>query len=124
MGNISIKLNLRQLKHVHKTMKGINGDVEVLIIPIKENNLFNGEKGIYLDVTAIEIKDRSKFSAEQKDTHLLKQNFSKEVYEAMIDEEKRALPILGNAIAWGSREAEPQNSNFAPINEDEDDLPF
>ena len=124
MGNISIKLNLRQLKHVQKTMKGINGDVEVLIIPIKENSIFNGEKGAYLDITAIEIKDRSKFGADQKDTHLLKQSFTKEVYDAMSDEEKKACPILGNAIVWGSRESEPQSSDFAPAEEEHDDLPF
>ena len=126
MGNISIKLNLQQLKHVRKTMKGVSGDVEVLIIPIAENKLFAGEKGVYLDATAIEIKDRSKFGPDQKDTHLIKQSFPKEVYDAMSQEQREAMPIIGNAVLWGRRESEPQASQFEPAaNEEEhDDLPF
>jgi hypothetical protein len=121
MSNISIKLNLAGLKHTRKVLKGQSGDIDCLIIPINENKLYMGEKGLYLDLTAIEIKDLSKQNANQKDTHLIKQSFTKEFYETLSDDEKRAYPILGNAILWS------QNSNeqklAEPINE-EDDLPF
>lgn len=128
--NISIKLNLRQLTHIERDITGKDGNkVKCLIIPIKENKLFEGEKGVYLDITAIEIKNKV---GDSKDTHLLKQNLSKEVYDAMPEEQRNAMPILGNAIQWGRREPEPQQS--AELSEsavdaynDEvphDDLPF
>lgn len=131
MGNISINLNLSQLKHVKREMKGKDGkNVTVLIIPIEENNIIQGEKGNYINITAIEIKDRSKQKEGQKDTHLLKQDFPKEIYNSMSEEERRAQPILGNAILWGQREAEPQQSTSLSesavdqYNEAHDDLPF
>ena len=134
MGNISIKLNLSQLKNVVREMPGKDGKkIKCLIIPIDENQLFTGEKGIYLDITAIEIKDRSKFSDTQKDTHLLKQSFSKAIYDEMSEEKRTAMPILGNAIQWGRKEPEPQTSNdlsesavdqYNANSEEESDLPF
>lgn len=133
MGNISIKLNLNQLKHVVKDFTGKDGKTKVkcLVIPIDENMIYQGEKGNYLNITAIEIKDRSKFSADQKDTHLLKQDIPRDKYESMTDEEKKSMPILGNAILWGGRsEPEPQisyalsDSAVDQYNDDVDDLPF
>lgn len=132
MANISLKVNLRQLKHVQREMNNKDGKkIKVLIIPIEENDLFQGEKGVYFDMTAIEIKDRSKFAADQKDTHLVKQSLPKAKYDAMSDEQKKAMPILGNAILWGRQEAAPQESgelSESDVNkfaeEDHDDLPF
>lgn len=133
MGNISIKINLKQLKHVEREMKGQGGKlIKCLIIPMEENMIYQGEKGAYLSLTAIEIKDRSKFSADQKDTHLVKQDIPKDKYEAMSEEERKAMPILGNAILWGRQEATPMESGEmsnsavdAYINDAEaDDLPF
>jgi hypothetical protein len=98
MGNISLKLNLAGLKHTVQKMKGANGEVEVLIIPIDANHLYRGEKGMYLDLQCIELKNPREGS---KDTHLVKQSLPKDVYNAMSDEDKKAQPILGNAIAWG-----------------------
>lgn len=121
MSNISIKLNLAGLIHGTRIEKGETGKQECIIIPIEKNNLYKGEKGLYIDLTAIEIKDRSKFSADQKDTHLVKQNMPKDVYEKMTDEQKKALPILGNAIVWGNNTNE---SSLAEPTSEEDPLPF
>lgn len=121
MANISVKLNLAGLKHSRKVLKGQSGEIDCLIIPINENRLYIGEKGLYLDLTCIEIKDRSKQAPDQKDTHLIKQSFAKEVYEAMTEDERKSYPILGNAILWGSNPNEPQLTE--PIGEHED-LPF
>lgn len=121
MGNISIKLNLAGLVHATRIEKGKTGDQECIIIPIAQNNLHKGEKGLYLDLTAIEIKDRSKFDSDRKDTHLVKQNLPKDLYDTMTEEQKKAMPILGNAILWNG------NSNEAALNsptEEGDDLPF
>lgn len=121
MSNISTKLNLAGLKHTRMSMKGKSGMVDCLIIPINANKLYKGEKGLYLDLTHLEIKDRSKQAEGQKDTHLVKQSFTKEAYELMTDEEKRSYPILGNTIVWSQNSNEPQLAN--PI-EETDDLPF
>lgn len=128
MGNISIKLNLKQLKHVEREMKGKDGNnIKVLIFPVDENNLYEGEKGTYLDMTAIEIKNKK---GDSKDTHLVKQNLPKEVYSNMTDDEKKSTSILGNAIVWERREPEPNTSDsFSGSAVDQyedgvDDLPF
>lgn len=121
MSNISTKLNLAGLKHTRMNMKGKSGMIDCLIIPIEANRLFKGEKGLYLDLTHIEIKDRSKQVEGQKDTHLIKQSFTKDTYEGMTDEEKRSYPILGNSIVWSQNSNEP---NLAAPIEETDDLPF
>lgn len=127
MANISIKINLKQLKHVERELKGADGSmVRCLIIPVKENNLFEGEKGTYIDLQAMEIKNKV---GDSKDTHLVKQSLDKDLYNSMSIEEQRAMPILGNAILWARREADPQTTDSlsqsaVDQHEDEDDLPF
>lgn len=131
MGNISIRLNLRQLKHVRRTMTGQDGrKLDVIILPIEENQFYVGEKGDYLDMTAIEVKNKANDS---KDTHLLKQSFPKEVYDSMSDEQKQSYPILGNAIQWGRQEPAPVQSQalsesavdaYMDQAGDDDGLPF
>lgn len=120
MGNISIKINLRQFKNVIKDMKRQDGTtVKCLVLPIEQNQFHVGEKGIYADLTAFEIKNKV---GDTKDTYLVKQSFSKEVFDAMSDDDKKALPILGNAIVWSRQEPEPQTADIS--NEEIDDLPF
>jgi hypothetical protein len=121
MGNMSIKVNLAALKHAVRIEKGKSGDQECIIIPISQNYLHKGEKGLYLDLSAFEIKDRSKMDASRKDTHLVKQSLPEEVYKAMTEEEKQAMPIVGNVIVWGANSNEPA---LAAPTEEGDDLPF
>lgn len=118
MSNISTKINLAGLKHSVRTIKGKSGDLECLIIPILANNLFKGEKGVYLDLTGFEIKNKVNDS---KDTHLVKQSFPKEIYEKQTDEEKKAVPVLGSHIVWAGGSL--GDSTLNPQSED-DDLPF
>lgn len=95
--NISIKLDLQKLTGA--TVMPVGKDnVECLVIPIAIANLFKGTKGIYIDLTAIPLTNPKQDS---KDTHLIKQSFSKEKYAAMSEDERKATPIVGNAIAWG-----------------------
>ena len=101
MGNISGKLNLTQLKHKIITSKK---GVECLILPIDSNLFYRGEKGVYLDLTAFEIREPK----EKGDTHLVKQQLPKDVYDKMSDEDKKATPIIGNLKVWGgSSHGEP-----------------
>lgn len=122
MSNISVKINLRQLKSAIRTMKGATGDIECVVIPIAANHLVKGEKGVYLDMTGFELKEKK---ADRKDTHLVKQTLPKEVFDAMSDEEKQKTPIIGNMIVWGYQEPAPVNVEVGDITEGTDgDLPF
>lgn len=115
---ITIKLNLLNLKCSVKKMSSKSGEMECLVIPIDFNRLYRGEKGIYLDLVAFEIKNPKEGS---KDTHLVKQGLSKVDREAMSQEEVNEMPILGNLAVW-TGEREPVSS---PVAQDEkDDLPF
>jgi len=119
MGNISIKLNLRQFKNVIKDMKRKDGTMtKCLVIPIEANHLFEGEKGVYADLTAMQIKNKV---GDSKDTHLIKQSFPKDFYNSLTKDQKMQLPIMGNAIVWERQEQEPQQ---ADISIESDDLPF
>lgn len=120
MSRISGRINLAQLDGAVRTMKGKEGDVDCLVLPITQNFLFKGEKGIYLDLIAFEL-DPAKRNVDSKDTHLVKQSLSKKDRELMSEDEIRAMPILGNLAVW-SDEA-PVKSDMTPAPE-KDDLPF
>lgn len=119
MSNISSKVNLAALKHSVKKLKAQTGEVECLIIPIEANSLYKGEKGVYLDLTGFEIKNKT---GDSKDTHLVKQSFPKEVYEVMTDEDKKAQPILGSHIVWS--QSGQLGDAAVNVQQEEDDLPF
>ncbi|PXX96893.1 hypothetical protein DF185_19835 [Marinifilum breve] len=124
MADISIKINLRQLESFVRTYNGEkSGKQECLVIPIDNNHLFRGEKGLYLNVRAFEIKNKSADN-KSKDTHLLKQDLPKEVYEKMSKEQKEAMAILGGAIYWGKREPNPIEPDETLTENEKDDLPF
>lgn len=120
--NLSTKINLATLVHVRMKMKGKDGNmVDGIFIPLKKNHLFISEKGgLYLDLNHFPIKNPAEG---QTDTHLVKQSLPKEVLEAMTDEQKKALPILGNTREWGSvgrQEVAVSNESFSP----DETLPF
>ena len=122
MSNISISLNLRQFKSTVKTLKGKSGDINCLIIPIDENHLIVGDKGVYANLQAWELKEKKE---DRKDTHLVKQSFPKEHYESLSDEEKREIPIMGNLTVWEGGEQSPNESTEEIDTEpDGDELPF
>lgn len=95
--NISIKIDLQKFAGATIMPVGKN-NTECIVIPIAMANLFKGEKGTYADLTAIPLTNPKEGS---KDTHLIKQSFGKEKFAAMSEDEKKAIPIMGNAIAWG-----------------------
>ena len=98
-----------------------------LVIPIEENHLYEGEKGIYADFIAWEMKERKENGA----THLIKQSLPKEIRDNLTDLEKRALPIFGDLrdAMTEKREMETysvpdNNPGYATAPEPVDDLPF
>ncbi len=121
MNNFAVKINLTQLNCVVKEFKGKKGKVKCIVIPIKENNLFQGEKGVYLDLSGIALKD-PKFPKQQ--THLIKQNLPKEIYTELSDDEKKSLPIIGNGLMFAHREPDQKVAESIDLSGKTDDLPF
>ena len=92
--NKNIKINLTAFAGAGKiNLSGKNGQLKkCLVIPIEENHLYEGEKGIYADFIAWEMKEKKENGA----THLIKQSLPKEIRDNLTDLEKRALPIFGD----------------------------
>lgn len=119
MSNFSIKIDLQKLhKAALLTIPGKAGKKRCICIPVDDNpEIFVGEKGTYLNITALEMKETGRYG----DTHFLKGNLPDETYSAMSDEERRAQPILGQMRPLVRKE---QPAPEVTIDEPEDDLPF
>lgn len=117
MSNYSIKEDLLKLKGAFITnLKGKTATKRCLVIPLDDARLFLGQKGCYLNLTALEMQN-----SQYGDTHCLKQSFDKEVYEQMTEEERNAQPIIGGLKPLKRSEPAIEASNIV---EAEDDLPF
>lgn len=121
---ITLKLNLTALKH--GLVKGKTEGETLICIPVKANQLYLSEKkNVYLDIVGFEFEDKS--DKEYKDTHLLKQSFKKEELAAMTEEQRKALPIIGNARVAGSGqrgEPAPNSVTGGDVADGVNDLPF
>lgn len=122
MGRISTRINLANFKNAVIVKMGKNQDVDCICIPIAQNNLFKSEKGaVYADFIGFPSQGREG----SKDTHLVKQSFSKDVQEKMTEEEKKAQPIFGNHIDWdASSGSSAQAEQGAKTVASSEDLPF
>lgn len=124
MKNYGIKIDLLKLKGAF--MRNLQGKAETkrcLIIPVDDcDGIYLGEKGCYLNMTAIEMQE-----PKYTDTHCIKVNIPQEQREAMTEEERNAIPILGGLHAIEVKQATMQVTEtigqeaFAPT---DDDLPF
>lgn len=121
--NYSQKQNLLALPGAFvANIQGKTAKKRCLCIPIDEAHLYEGEKGVYLNLNMWATKD-SKYG----DSHYLTLNLPKEVRDAMTEEQKKSLPILGNVkvIELPPRQLQEAVEIPAPqSNDDLDDLPF
>ena len=109
-------------------LSGKNGQLKkCLVIPIKDNHLYEGEKGIYADFIAWEMKEKK----ENGTTHLVKQSLPKEIRDGLTDLEKKALPIFGDLRDAMVEKKEldtysmpDNNQSYTTAPEPVDDLPF
>ena len=91
MANFSIKADLLKIKGAAMiNLKGKTATKRCLVIPVDDSGLFVGEKGVYLNMTAVEMRE-----PRYGDTHLVKVNLDREAYNALSEEERNAIPILG-----------------------------
>ena len=103
-----------------RNLKGKTVTKRCLIIPVDDNpNIFLGEKGCYMNFTAVEVNN-----PQFGDTHLIKADLPKEVYEQMSDEQRNAQPIFGNVRPIRPREMAVTGSVSLDENKQQDDLPF
>lgn len=121
MGRISTKLNLAAFAGAAIIKSGKNKDVDCIIIPIEMNGFFKSEKGaVYADLIGFDVTNPKEG---QKDTHLVKQSFPKDKLDKMTDEQKKAMPILGNHIVWDQTSGHAAETGAKSV-ASEDDLPF
>ena len=127
MANYSIKLDLKKMKEAGLVnIKGKDGRTrKCVVIPTDVNReIYVGNKGIYLNLTAIETKEVSKFG----DSHFIKGSVDKEAFESMSKEERDSQPILGNMRAIERKVQEMQAASIpdsaVSVADDEEDLPF
>lgn len=127
MANYSIRLDLKKMKEAGLVnIKGKDGRTrKCVVIPTDVNHeIYVGNKGIYLNLTAIETKEVSKFG----DSHFIKGSIDKEAFEALSEEERRNLPILGNMKPLERKVQEMQAASIpdaaVSVADEEDDLPF
>ena len=122
--NYGIKIDLLKLKGAFmRNLQGKSATKKCIIIPVDDcEGMFLGEKGCYLNMTAIEMQN-----PQYSDTHCIKPDIPKEQREAMSEEQRNAIPIIGGLHAI---ERQPQQMTvnatvgadaFAP---DDEDLPF
>lgn len=123
MANYGIKLDLLKLKGATvRNLQGRTATKRCLIIPVDEcDGMFLGEKGCYLNLTAIEMQN-----PKYNDTHCIKPEISKERREAMTEEEQNAVPIIGGLHAIERQQATMQVNGTigADAFATEEDLPF
>lgn len=93
MSNFGIKIDLLKVKGAClRNLKGATMTKRCLIIPVDDDpSIYIGEKGCYLNMTAIELEN-----PQYKDTHMIKGDIPKEARDSMTEEQRNALPILGN----------------------------
>lgn len=120
MANFSIKVNLLKLTGAFvSNIKGKTSTKRCVVIPVDDSRLFVGEKGVYLNLTAIEMRE-----ARYDETHCLKLDLGKEERETMTEEEIRTMPILGGLKPIERRSTEMPFNTSIDVSESEDDLPF
>lgn len=126
MSHYGININLLKLKNtavIAITSKKTGVEKKCLIIPIEENDLYLSENGAYLGLNAFESS-----GLRDGKTHLLKQNHTKEVREKMTDDERKNMPVLGDAKPIVRNQPDAVNAEeYTPDNDKSvliDDLPF
>lgn len=113
-------------------IKGKTGIIKQCVcIPIEDNHLFVSAdeklkaKAVYADINVNQYENGK---SQYGDTHYLRLSVPKEVREKMTEEEKKAIPYLGNMKPSQLQQAQsaelPINGVYAVPEEDLDDLPF
>lgn len=123
MSNYNIRVDLLKLKNAGLAyVTGKSGaKKQCLILPIEDTRLFLGSKGCYLDINAWENRDGQ--PSQYGDTHSLKQALPKATLDLMSEEERKAMPYIGNMRPKEGQQAQPMQVT-ATVGGEFDELPF
>lgn len=122
-------INLEKLHHVKRKMKGKDGNpVDVIVLPIKANGFYVGEKSTNLNFKIVEHASADQYGNDGFITHErpVKTILGEEKkWNDMTQEEKDKVnaerPILGNFRDFSSG---GQTYEAVPEMDDDDDIPF
>ena len=89
MKNFNVKINLALMNGV-KLITSKKNNEKYVCIPLSANYIFEGKKGLYLDLTAYS------YDGKYGESHFLKNRIPKDVYEKMSEENKKNTLILGS----------------------------
>lgn len=126
--NSAIKINLSKIPGAARiTLTGQSGKQKRgIFIPEEDAHLYDGEKGLYLNLVAIRPKEEK-----YNQSHFIKLNLDRATYDAMSQEERDELPIIGSvtrlestARAHAEAPSSIQIGNEAFTPEGDGDLPF
>ena len=109
MSNYSIRLNLLKVPGAGTiNLQGKTAVKRCLVIPLDESEMFEGEKGLYLDLQAIELREQK-----YDQTHMVKIQVSSETYKKMTEQERKNTPIVGSMKEFIKKQ-EPKHDNDLP----------
>ena len=118
MKNFNVKINLALMNGV-KTITSKKNNEKYVCIPLSDNYIFEGKKGLYLDLTAYSYD--GKFG----ESHFLKNRIPKDVYEKMSEDDKKNTPILGSLSPLEMDNGIAEKADYQEFEEvSNEDLPF
>lgn len=118
MKNFNVKINLALMNGV-KTITSKKNNEKYVCIPLSANYIFEGRKGLYMDLTAYSYD--GKFG----ESHFLKNRIPKDIYEKMSEEDKKNTPILGSLSPLEMDKGIAEKADYQEFEEvSENDLPF
>lgn len=126
---LNMSLNITNIRGAFvRSLKGRSESKPCVIIPIDEQTMFVGEKGIYIDLVAFPLKEEHKNGDNDERTHSIKQSFRKEFRESLSEDERKAIPFIGNVSVFKRENVATQAAAMPPMemmpNDNDDDLPF
>ena len=123
MENLLISVQLTKLNRTGRVLlDDRNGEkMDCFVIPLKYNHLsISANNEVYLNMAAWASEN-----LKDGQTHLLKPSVPKERLEKMTEEQKRAIPIIGNARPMAKKPELESYSYSGPLGTTEEkDLPF
>lgn len=112
MENYNIKIDIKKMKDV--AFAKIKGRPCVIIPTDVNPELYVGAKGIYLNLVAFSLRTPSQFG----DTHLVKSSPDKAAVDAMSEDERKAIPILGNMRPMKAAQMDAMTINDSDVDGD------
>lgn len=118
MKNFNVKINLALMNGV-KTITSKKDNEKYVCIPLSDNYIFEGKKGLYLDLTAYS------YDGKYGESHFLKNRIPKDIYEKMSEEDKKNTKIIGSMSPLEMDNGMTEKADFQDFNEvSNEDLPF